>query len=131
MQIAADYKNEDQLVLYPAFFGQTSNKSDNFMVYFNRNNGDDAKKKTPYFKLLDKTTHGAKSAWSGPFATAIYDKSLVNGVSIGNATLPEWQKRNASGDIPEYSYAIGTTKNSDAQRGAERMLVGTVKSVRV
>ena len=131
VQIAADYEDKDQLVLYPAFFGQTSNKSDNFMVYFNRNNGDDAKKKTPYFKLLDKTTHGAKSTWSGPFATAIYDKSLVNGVSIGNATLPEWQKRNASGDIPEYSYAIGTTKNSDAQRGAERMLVGTVKSVRV
>ena len=131
VQIAADYKNEDQLVLYPAFFGQTSNNSDNFMVYFNRSNGDDAAHKTLRFKLLAQTVHGATSVWSGPFATAIYDKSLVNGVSIGNTVLPQWQKRNASGDIPAYSYAIGTTRNTDAERGKSRMLVGTMKSVRV
>jgi len=131
VQIAADYEDKDQLVLYPAFFGQTSSDADNFMIYFNRNYNDDTKIKTPWFKLLDKTTHGAKSVWSGPFVTAIYDKSLANGVSIGNATLPQWQERNASGDIPAYSYAIGTTQNTDAGRGKNRMLVGTMKSVRV
>ncbi len=130
VQIAADYSDADQVVDYPSFFGQISEDQDNFAVYFNRTRSGDLKT-TPYFKLLDKGAHGAKSVWAGPFATAIYDTSRTDGVSIGNETLPQWQKRNPSGNIPAYSYAIGCAWKSDSQKGPYRMFVGTTKSVRV
>ncbi len=124
VQIAADYTDSEQVTDYPAFFGQKSDSAnDNFMIYFNRTG---SIKNYPCFKLLAADTHQASAVWSGLFATAVYDKTSVNGVRIGNSVVPAWQKRNASGDVPAYTYAIGTTRNI-----SPRMLVGTMKSVRV
>ena len=132
VQIAADYDNSKQLVVYPAFFGQTSSNNDNFMVYFNRNWGNDTDNCKLRFKMFNEGQHGAKSVWSGPFATAIYDTACdaSEGVSVGNGDVPDWQTRNVSGSNPSYTYAIGATKNTDRNR-KDRMLVGTVKSIRV
>ena len=129
LQVAADYDHSKQIINYPAFFGQTSANADNFMLYFNRYNGSDTNKRKLWFKLLGKTAHGASAIWDGPYATAIYDRANVK-VSVGNGIEAEWQNSNASGTIPEYSYAIGTTQNTDAGKKI-RQLVGAVKSVRV
>ncbi len=132
VQIAADYDNSKQIVDFPALFGQTSSNTDNFMVYFYRKGTDTTVYKKLRFKMFDTSTHSSISDWSGPFATAIYDNSRAasEGVSVGNGDVPDWQKRNVSGSNPSYTYAIGAVKDTDAHR-KDRMLVGTVKSVRV
>ena len=129
-QIAADYEHSEQIVNYPAFFGATASSSrDDFVIYFNRYNGSATDKLTPYFKLHHANTHKAKEIYSGPYTTAIYDDASGK-VSISNKDQADWQTSNASGALPAWKYAIGTGRDTDAQKKV-RLPVATMKSVRV
>ena len=129
-QVVTDYDNSKQIVSYPAFLGAISDNNDQFFLYFNRYSGSTVDMNTLRFKLKNATMHAASTTYSGcGFINAIYD--TANGkVSVDEGVLPDWQKSNASGDLPAWSYAIGTARQPEDQKKI-RMLVGTVKSVRV
>ena len=120
-QVTADYDKSKQVASYPMFLGAVSDNKDRFGVY-------NASHKL-HIKLLTQSAVYAANTWSGPFATAIYDATNKK-VRIGNDVIPIEKDTDASGDLPDWAYAIGTARLSDANKAA-RMLVGTVESVRV
>ncbi len=126
VQIVQEYDDADQLVSWPIFFGATSADQDDFGIYCNRANS--GTETNPLFKLKTKTTHDSGSALVSSYLNAIYDGDTPQ-VSINSAVLPQWQKSNASGALPAWSYAIGTAGNTDSYR-KPRTLVGKVSSVR-
>ena len=123
-QMVTDSDQSVKVANYPCFFGAIDDSTkDLFGIYFNLVNNPGK----VIFKLLNQKAHVSKNDWKASYITATYDKSKVR---IGHEINPAEQKANATEDVPAYSYAIGTGRDTDVQR-AVRMLVGTVKSVRV
>ena len=126
-QLVTDFTSKPQVASYPIFLGATSNDADNFAVYSTD------KAENLYIKFFAGSYPSATYSGSG-FVNAIYD-SANSQVSIGEAAAADWQTTSKSGDVSEYSYAIGTAHKTDyynASKGKwKRMLVGNVHAVRV
>ena len=127
-QLVTDFTSTPQVAAYPIFLGATSNDADNFAVYST------SKAEDLYIKFF-AVSYSATYSGSG-FVNAIYD-SANSQVSIGEAAAADWQDTSKSGDVSEYSYAIGTAHKTDysGKNGKygkwKRMLVGNVHAVRV
>ena len=126
-QVSADYDESAQVANYPALFGATASSSrDDFSVYFNRVNNAGA---VPVFKQNHATARNMGRRFTESHLTAIYD--LPNSrVSIEDAVLPNWQAASTTDALGNWSYAIGTARDGDNQKGV-RMYLGKIRSVRV
>ncbi len=126
-QVSADYDESAQVANYPALFGAIASSSrDDFSVYFNRVNNAGA---VPVFKQNHTAARNMGRRYTGAHLTAIFD--LPNSrVSIEDAVLPNWQEASTTDALGNWSYAIGTARDGDNQKGV-RMYLGKIRSVRV
>ena len=121
VELFVNYVTEDAISSYPVFFGDTS-ATDGFSVY--TTNGGNL-----YFKQNNANSK-SDSDWQEPYIIAIFDKENSQ-TSIGDDIPPVWNTGLTLSNLGSaWKYAIGTAGANDARKNA-RMLVGTVKSVRV
>ena len=121
VELFVNYVTDDAISKYPVFFGDTS-ASDGFVVY-TTNGGN------PYFKQNNANSK-SDSDWQEPYIIAIFDKENSQ-TSIGDDIPPVWNTGLTLSNLGSaWKYAIGTAGTTDARK-KDRMLVGTVKSVRV
>ena len=122
VELFVNYVTEDAISSYPVFFGDTS-ATDGFSVYTTKTKGD------LYFKQNNANSKSDPN-WQEPYIIAIFDKENSQ-TSIGDDIPPVWNTGLTLSNLGSaWKYAIGTGGATDDRKKA-RMLVGTVKSVRV